>query len=266
MPIMYASMPLFEGAASGKFSNDFSELAITYSLPDSTEEHAGWLNEEGDFIDVITTLGLQSQSDFSNPPIYQALGFTNDNYFIFEEFREHTYYMVPVDAVAPENLIVLEAIDDVAIAFGAPANLEDTTYEAWYANEQFAISDSIDNNQYLASYSIDRGSKPISCMTVFSKDGTTEKVEYLPNAKRFTWSATLNPSGTQIAFLSCTSEEPYQDKKTDLFVVPLDGGEPTQIPCELPDTQDYKRTNGIYTLVNADIDEAHYYCAIVGWI
>ena len=44
MPVMWASMPLFEGAISGRFSIEFTRIAATRSLSDRAEDHAVWID------------------------------------------------------------------------------------------------------------------------------------------------------------------------------------------------------------------------------
>lgn len=268
-PIMWASMPLFEGAASGRFSSDFTKLAVTRSLTDSTEEHAGWFDATGNFFDVTIALGLEAQSDFSDPPVYRAIGFTPNDEFIYADCRYNpaVYYSVPVGDISPDKIRELATVDDMAVAFGAPANMDATFYDAWKNDQQFAISDRLDNGRYIATFGGKQdGSLPESAIVEINPDTSFIRTEYFPEAKRFTWSGKLSPDGTKIAFLSCSSEVTYNDKPTELFIGSVEGDEPIKVPCELPDTEYYNISNGIYTMAHNELlHEAHYYCAIVGW-
>ena len=71
---------------------------------------------------------------------------------------------------------------------------------------------------------------------------------------------------TRSRFYHAPYDKTRDDKPTELFITSLEGGEPIKVSCELPDSEYQKRTNGIYTMANRKYYEAHYYCAIVGWI
>ena len=265
-----SGIPFAEGRFSGRFSSDFTKIAVTYSLPDTTERHAGWIDTDGNFYDVTTALDLQADSDFAAPPEYEAMGFAPNGDFIYSERDKGlVYYSVPSDSVMPENLTQLGDIDAAAIAMGAPHNINKTFSRAFNENVALSISDQLGENSYLATFDRDsalEGAFPEAAIVAFDAEGNIERSEYLPENIRFTWSGTLSPDGSQIAFLSCPYDKTRDDKPTELFLTSLEGGEPIKVPCELPDSEYQKRTNGIYTMANRKYYEAHYYCAIVGWI
>ena len=271
MPVLWASMPLFEGAICGRFSSDFTRLAATRSLSDSTEEHAGWIDAAGNFFDVTVALGLEAKSDFADPPVYYGIGFSADDEFIYADYSEPqgVFYAVPMDNVSNSNIRELGSVDDLAIALGAPQNMQTTLHDAWDAHTPFAISDQLNDGSYVATFSEglnrEHGCSPESAIIEINPDGSFTRTEYIPEASRFTWSGKLSPDGTQIAFLSCITEVTYDDKPTELFIGSVDGSEPTKVPCELPDTEHEKNHNGIYTMAYGDPSDVHYYCAIVGW-
>ena len=270
VPVLF-SMPLAEGRFCGHFSSDFTKIAVTYSLPDTTESHAGWIDTDGNFYDVTTALDLQSSSDFAAPPEYGALGFAPNGDFIYVELgRESVYYSVPSDNIAPENITQLGDIDAMAVALGAPPNLYGILSDAFNDSTSLSISDRLGENRYLVTFGrtsrADQGAYPEVAIATFDAEGNIERSEYLPENIRFTWSGTLSPDGSQIAFLSCPYDKARDDKPTELFLTSLEGGEPIKVPCELPDSEFQKGTGGIYTMANGKYYEAHYYCAIVGWI
>ena len=63
---------------------------------------------DGVFFDVTEALELQPQSDFADPVHYTAIGFTEDNCFAYysttDNVYERTYYIVPLDNLAPEAI------------------------------------------------------------------------------------------------------------------------------------------------------------------
>ena len=269
MPIMWAAMPLFEGSMCGRFSSDFTKIAATRSLTDSTEKHAGWIDATGNFFDVTVALGLEARSNFADPPAYEAIGFTPNDELVYVDWGQSSgvFYAVPMDNLSLENVKELGTWEAMAVAFGAPANMGPVLHSAWDEKNQFVISDQIDDAHYIATFgeSYNEGAKPKSAIVAFGSDNSFSREEYTPEASRYTWSGKLSPDGAQIAFLSCSSEATYNDKPTELFIGSVDGDEPIKVPCELPDTEYHMRTNGIYNMADEEISDAHCYCAIVGW-
>lgn len=271
---IFSDMPFAEGSFSGRFSSDFTKLAASYSLPGTTEQHAGWLDEAGSFHDVTAALGLQAGDGFSDAiPEYAALGFTPDDELIYVDYNSEaswTYYAVSSDQVSPERIVTIGDIDDMLMAFGTPPDMYSILAHARTGNYSFAISDQIAGYRYLATFerahSFHGGVKPEIAIIEFDDQGEITRTDCIPDAERLTWSATLSPDGSQIAFLSCPDDGSYSDRKTELFVTSIDGGEPIKVPCELPKTEYHDQKSGIFTMASAYTDEAQHYAGLVGWI
>lgn len=54
----------------------------------NSEVHAGWIDADGNFFDVIEALGLQSKSDFDEPVKYYAAGFADGHFCYYDKTTE----------------------------------------------------------------------------------------------------------------------------------------------------------------------------------
>lgn len=191
------------------FSNDYKKMAVTARSQENGETHAGWIDTDGNFFDVTDSLGLHAGGDFSIKPDCSAGGFY-ENYFVYnisEENGPHTFCV-------PINNIVPEAIED-----RDPFPFFTSFTSGWEGkcNATDWVNDSI--------FIINKGRN-----SVLYDMESEEITEYIPESSRTNWNGVLSPDGTQIAFMS----EPSGTSNTDIYTVPLSGGEPSKVPTTLP--------------------------------
>ena len=232
-------------------SSDLTKLSITAVL-DNNERHAGWVDYEGNFFDVTSSVGGVKESSFSNPgPVIQgALGFDGEELVFYEEFLGDAdatkYYYVPIDNVS-EGAVREAGEDD------------------WYYNE--AITSTVGNNFYPTSWIdettciadvYDHVGRPRS---VYVNTVTKEKTGYLPDAERYNWSGILSPDGSTIAFLSVSKAS---DGIVELYKMPISGGEPTKLTLEpnediLQDTTALTQDDLYGPAALRDYEQYHFY-------
>ena len=208
------------------FSPDYSKVAVHKQFLRTGENHAGWLDTDGNFFDVTEALGLQAKSDFDDPAQYFPVGFTEDGLFVYTDRAlttpgEPVYYTVPVDDVRPENIQEMPATDSFVH--------QDPTTWRWL-NNNYAPTDWISDTQLLADYETRKDFA--LCTVSFLVDTTTqEATEYVPGSSRHSWGGVMSPDGQNIAFMSAPigGNEP-----SDLFVMGVDGGDPERVANSLP--------------------------------
>lgn len=86
------------------FNDDFTLMAATKTFLSNESRHAGWIDQSGEFFDLIVALNEQAQSDFDEIKHYEAIGFTADNEFAYAEmtdWRHPLYRAVPLDNITP---------------------------------------------------------------------------------------------------------------------------------------------------------------------
>lgn len=215
---LYLALTDSFGTHRERFSYDFTKLAATEQASSNMESHAGWFDEDGNFYDVTEALGLQSKSDFDDPVQYQAIGFTEDDLFVYYDRNHETslsgYYAVPISNLTPE-----------AVSEGNPL-ASGPAYDE-YGNF-------LDINRYCATEWISETSCIVNVIS--SNQEATESVildvtdksttEYIPGDSRKNWNGVLSPDGTMVAFMSVPK---YGNEAADIFVMPIDGGDPVRV-------------------------------------
>lgn len=226
------------------FNNDYTRFAVTKCFTETNEYHAGWLNKDGSFFDVTEKLNLQSHGDFDDPVEYRAVGFSEDGQFVYTGGRE--YFFVTVPDVAMRN-----------VSKGSPyphANPDDSSelYNSLYSDTN--ITDWIDDNTFI---SYGRYSDGVYRSTIEKLD-SGETIKYVPGSSRHHWNGVLNPDKNMIAFMS----EPISGTgKPELFIIPVDGGNPTKINSSIELSNGRECEKGI---PDNSLDNS-YYTALIDW-
>lgn len=198
------------------FSNDFSKMAATKVFNDKNETHAGWIDQSGEFFDVTEALGEQS-SDFGDPVTYGAIGFTEDNLFVYSNNPSPSYMYWHNDDfryVSPDSNKSQE---------GNP--LEGLCQIIDGNNRFYCISDRIDEGTFLVD-----GYEGDFCGSMLYNPKSHESSEYIPGTSRSNWSGVCSPDGSQIAFLSMPKEG---NSNPEIFIIPFEGGEPEKLNCDI---------------------------------
>lgn len=200
-------------------SQDFSKIAATKTYTDDTSSHAGWFDANGIFFDVTEALGLQSQSDFADPVYYTAIGFTEDNCFAYYSTTgnvyERTYYIVPLDNLAPE-----------AVQEGNP--LADAKPIVRDSTDYYYFTDWLDDTHYLADHCLNSCWHKTQSVIIDAASGSVE--DYIPGDSRYNWNGIVSPDATQIAFFSVPKQG---SSSPQLYVANLIDGEPVAIDVEV---------------------------------
>lgn len=178
------------------FNEDFSLMAANKTFLSNEEQHAGWVEQSGEFFDLTVALNEQSQSDFDTPKHYNSVGFTQDGSFVYadvDDWRHPIYYKVPLDNIVSGASYQL-AEDDSYIM--------DTDYsESWRWARKCRVSSWIDDNRFLAvSYANDYPT--CACVDVNGQSIT----EIVPSGSQTSWSPVIGPDGVSVAFLSAPSK------------------------------------------------------------
>ena len=199
------------------FSSDFSKMAATKIINDKNEAHAGWFDQSGNFFDVTEALGEQS-SDFGDPVTYNAVGFTEDDLFVY---NDNPYAIFSAWAELNFRFTDLNALN-----ISQEGNPLDDSCQIINGNKLYAISDYIDDTMCLVYYH-DKGNKTVSAKYDMNSG---EVIPYIPGESRSNWSGVCSPDGSQIAFLSMPKEG---NGNPEIFIIPFEGGEPEKLNCDI---------------------------------
>ncbi len=199
------------------FSNDFSKMAATKVFNDKNETHAGWIDQSGEFFDVTEALGEQS-SDFGDPVTYNAVGFTEDDLFVYNDN--------PYAIFSAWSELNFRFADLDALNISQEGNPLDDSCQIINGNDLYAISDYIDDTMCLVYYH-DKGNKTVSAKYDMNSG---EIIPYIPGESRSNWSGVCSPDGSQIAFLSMPKEG---NGNPEIFIIPFEGGEPEKLDCNI---------------------------------
>lgn len=193
------------------FADGYSKVAVSQTDSQSGQTCAGWLEADGNFFNVTEALGQLSRSDFDDAVQYYAVGFMDDEFFVYRQISgAGGYHYVPLD-----NL------DTSAIQDGLPfPGCENGEFP------EAKITDYVGDSRFL----INAGGK------FAGNDGisrildmaTGEKTDYVPGTSRLSWHAVLSPDGSQVAFMS----RPKNGTEVDIYIMPLTGGDPVKVPTE----------------------------------
>lgn len=218
--IYYAQPETFSVYGNNRdwFSDDFTKMKADRTYANNNNEfHAGWVDSDGTFFDVTEAIGAVGESSFSNPgPVAQrARGFDNWR-FVFTEIDETKSgkidntrkYCVPLNNISADSLH--EASEDDLYNNGGFSPLGYPTAQ-------------VDEKTYI----MDKYNSGLMCPSSFIANlETGETEQYIPESERYNWSGVLSPDGSTVAFLSIPSNG---GGNVELYTVPLEGGEPTNV-------------------------------------
>lgn len=204
------------------FSEDYTKIAVTKRFKKNGENHAGWLDQSGNFFDVTEALGQQSKSDFDDPVDYIAVGFSN-GCFGFSQIltgsNTTNQYYIPVDNVVSAAL----QTGDVRQK-DHPYNEEGALLMGQYSGEVYpndvtswidathAVVNKVEYSVY-SSWIVDTAAQTLSA--------------YVPGDSRENWNGRVSPDGTQIAFLS--APKGVYRPEVDLYIISVNGGDPVKV-------------------------------------
>lgn len=198
------------------FSSDYSKMVATKVFNDKNEAHAGWIDQAGNFFDITEALGEQS-GDFGDPVSYHAIGFTDDDMFVYSDnlFPSYMYWH-------DDNFSYVELGGNVS-QYGNP--LEEKCQIIDSNNRFYCISDIIGDGIFIAD-----GYEGEFYGSVIYDSMTHESKKYIPGESRNNWSGVCSPDGHQVAFLSMPITG---NGSPEIFIIPFDGGDPEKLDCDL---------------------------------
>ncbi len=225
------------------FNGDYTCMVATKTFLGNEEQHAGWVDQSGNFFDVTEALGEGRQSDFDDAVHFIAVGFTDDNYFVYTKPPYDIYYFVPLDNLVPEAILQV-GNEDKRIMRNQEAWgwLKWNRPTCWLDNNTFLVDDTLEGQCGIAS---------ISEQSIRS---------YIPGESRTNWSGVVSPDGTQIAFLSASQKG--TDEPAIFFTNISEETAPTKLETAyIPHcTRAYDAGNIALT-----VDYGYYYSSILEW-
>lgn len=192
------------------FADDYSKIAVSRSDSQSGQTCAGWLDADGNFFNVSEALGRLDRGDFDDAVQDYAVGFMDDEFFIYRQFGgAEGYYYVP-----------LNNLDSSAIQEGLPfPGCEGGDFPT------AKISDYIGDSRFLINASEGFTGTGVSKILNMA---TGEETNYIPGTSRMSWHGVFSPDGSQVAFMS----QPKSGIEKDIYIMPLEGGDPVKVPTE----------------------------------
>lgn len=221
------------------FNSDFTKMVATLTMEDGAV-HVGWIDENGNFTDVSEKVSHSSEFggliSHEQPYIYH-------DYFYFIDFTEERGQVkrVPIDSLSEASVEVLE--DDGVYSheylYIYPDGSADTNnFGMWEFSDESMMYAALGNifNDWISTTECVGTEHFIDDMiykyVVKPKDNFnnwySEKIALVPEIKsRDNWNAVVSPEGERIAFLSKLNSG--TDHSTSLFIVSINGGEPTKV-------------------------------------
>lgn len=191
------------------FADNYSKVAVSMTDSQSGQNCAGWIDAEGNFFNVSEALGQLNRGDFDDVVKYYAVGFFDNEFFIYRQIAgtgasaKSSYHYIPLDNLDPS------AIQDGLPFPGCESGFPKVT-----------ISDCIGGSRFLINTS--------DGMSQIFDMATGEKTSYVPGTSRFSWHGVLSPDGSQVTFMS----QPKNGTEIDIYVMPLAGGDPVKVPTD----------------------------------
>lgn len=232
------------------FNEDFTLMAATKTFLSNEAQHAGWVDQSGEFFDLTVALNEQAQSDFDPIKYYNAVGFTQDGYFIYAEVTDYlhpTYYMVPLDNITPG------ASYEVS---GDSSYVMDVYSDVWKWKSHYYITSWINENEFLA---VNRSNG----MSVCSRANISEQsiTDIIPTGgSQTSWSPVIGPDGVGVAFLSTAQRG---NDNPSIYLTDINGtNTPTKLETIYSPVCGRVGDNGTVMEV---ISPAYYYTSILEW-
>lgn len=232
------------------FNEDFTLMAATKTFLSNEAQHAGWVDQSGEFFDLTVALNEQAQSDFDPIKYYNAVGFTQDGYFIYAEVTDYlhpTYYMVPLDNITPG------ASYEVS---GDSSYVMDVYSDVWKWKSHYYITSWINENEFLA---VNRSNG----MSVCSRANISEQsiTDIIPTGgSQTSWSPVIGPDGFSVAFLSTAQRG---NDNPSIYLTDISGANaPSKLGTAYSPICGRVGDNGTVMEV---ISPAYYYTSILEW-
>lgn len=216
------------------FSDDFRMMAVTMNTKVTTEyygdSHAGWLDEDGNFHDVIAALGWGTKSEFDEPVVYSSVGFMDDGRFLFLRSKPmegiEGYFAIPTDNLTEEAVEEFETTP-----FEKPYILVDEKkrYNSDYSRPsvQTPVTDQLDETHFLCNYVYyPKSSSLLNASVSILNIETGEETACVTGDAMATWCGVVDPTGAQIAFFAAN---PKSARATSaIYTMPLDASSSPQ--------------------------------------
>lgn len=197
------------------FNSDYTCMTATKTFLGNEEKHAGWIDQSGNFFDVTEALGEGRQSDFEEVKKIIAVGFTDDNNFVYLDGTnpdEYTYRFVPLDNIVPGASYPVDDADKRLMwdrqTWGWLKTARPTN---WVSEDQF-LTVSHSNGEMVCA------------LANVSDQSITEIV---PTGSLASWSPVLGPDGLSVAFMAAPAKG--TDNPT-IYLTDISGnGTPTKL-------------------------------------
>lgn len=228
----YSAAPL-----NGFFSSDYKFLAITRCYQGTAEFQAGFIDETGAFWDVADI--MPPKSDFDEPVSYKAIGFTDDDCFIFAEIPYTPSLFVSGEMDFDSEYKIYQV--KVELGKGMLKNTVTPFYDLdnmmghnWdWLERNCEVTDWIDKNTCIVNYPEkyrldfkDGTRKDVSQWGIYLfNNNTKESIPLVSSTARTNWSGVVSPDGQNVAFLSA----PSTDGNASIYYTSVNGGEPKKI-------------------------------------
>ena len=240
------------------FNSDFTKMIATLTMEDGAV-HVGWIDEYGQFTDVSAK--VSHSSEFSGLINHQHPCFYND-YLYFMDFTNDDVQIkrVPIDSLSEASVDIL--VDDVqwkgnVLIYPYPdGSVKDdiNAFQEYYDESKSYVANSNFFNDWIsASEFVGTDDSMIYKYVLVpeSEHGVfhwySDRIALVPEIKnRKNWNAVVSPDGNKVAFLSKMTGG--TDTSTSLFIVSIDGGEPTKVNTsyDLSNPSDYNNLVALF--------------------
>lgn len=220
------------------FNSDFTKMIATLTMEDGAI-HVGWIDENGQFTDVSAR--ISRSSEFGGIISHQKPCFFDD-YLYFMDFTNDDVQIkrIPVSSLSESSVEVL--VDDVSWkGVGIYPYPDGTVVDSSSAKQEFSdasmtyVANSNFFNDWISASEFIGSDDGMIYKYILSPKDTyrnlawyDERIALVPEIKgRTNWGAVVSPDGNRVAFLSKLTSG--TDTSTSLFIVSIDGGEPTKV-------------------------------------
>lgn len=226
--------------AMRSFNPDMTLITATVRC-ESGAEHIGWVDENGNFIDVSEKITVES--DFGALTIHRHPCFF-ENYIYFRDCTNTKIQIkrVPMDNLTADAVEIMvdgtnwNGVDIWLLSDGTAIDTADG-YEYYDSSMQYPARaglfyDWVSADVCVGNWFGTHGNDIIYKYQLSGEediwDWYSEKTTFIPSVKdRRNWNAVVSPNGDQVAFLSQLTSG--TDQSTSLFLISIDGGEPTKV-------------------------------------
>lgn len=229
------------------FSRNYKYLALTAWSPKMGGWRAGFYSEDFYYTDVTQLTGAVG-GDFDAPPKQVAIGFTDNDQFIYADTNDSwgnngieyywdnfTTYQVEVFGV--NNVGSSQPYNELGDFI--------LTSDNWnWMGKYWELTDRIDDTHYLINYPESfryEGYANRWGVRIYDTE-TQELTSFIPGESRSNWSGIISPDKESIAFLSAPAEG---TGNVALYITSVDGGEPVKVLDDI--TLGRSRTGEILT-------------------